>query len=126
MSTGGVDGGSVRHHLADIHGMERTILPCRNVPAGNQRVRTNSVSAVWERSRPLIRPRPLTAGMSEVRFDSVMLFRQRESLPLVMVVVVTKDVEKDVEHQHQDQPYQCDHQPPGKDPLCHSCISLHR
>jgi hypothetical protein len=44
--------------------------------------------------------------MSEVRFDSVMLFRRRESLPLVMVVVFTKEVEKDVENQHQDEPNQ--------------------
>jgi hypothetical protein len=36
--------------------------------------------------------------MSEVWFDSVMLFRRRESLPLGMVVVVTKEVEKDVEN----------------------------
>ena len=71
-------------------------------------------------------PRPLTAGMNEVRFDSVLLFGRRESLPLVMMVVVTKEVEKNVENQHQDEPHQCDHQSPAKDPLCHSCISLHR
>ena len=64
--------------------------------------------------------------MSEVRFDSVMLFRRSESMLLVMVVVVANEVEKDVEHQHQDEPYQCDHQPPAKDPLCHSDVSLHR
>ena len=64
--------------------------------------------------------------MSEVWFDFVMLFRRRDSLPFVMVVVVTKEVEKDVENQHQDEPHHCDHQPPGKDPLCHSCVSLHR
>ena len=63
------------------------------------------MSAAWWRSRPFIRPRPLTAGMSEVWFDSVMLFRRRESLPLVVVVVVTKEVEKDVENQHQDEPH---------------------
>jgi len=64
--------------------------------------------------------------MSEVRFDSVMLFRRRESLPVVMVVLVTNEVEKDVENQHQNEPHECDHHPPGKDPLCHSCVSLHR
>jgi hypothetical protein len=87
----------------------------------------DSVSAVWQRrSRPFVRSRLLTARMSEVRTDSFELFRRRESLSLVMMVVVAKEVVKDVENQHQDESHECDHQPPGKDPLCHGCVSLHR
>ena len=51
---------------------------------------------------------------------SVALFRPGAFLPLVVGVLgVTKDIEKDVENLHPDDPEQRDKQPPDQDYLSH-------